>query len=81
MAKDGFGVGLYSPNVAARVAQINYQRFQAWAKAHLLHGVKFQAGNRAETIYSYRDLLLIRLVVRLRDRGFTAKRSKEHLTL
>lgn len=74
MPEDGFGVGFYSPKVAARVAKVKYQQFQAWAKAHLLHAEKFKLGARAASVYSYNDLLLIRLVVRLRERGFTTKK-------
>lgn len=61
--------GLYSPRIAARVARISYQRFQAWGRARLLHPRKVGR----ESIYTYKDLLLIRLIMRLRDRGFAPK--------
>ena len=75
MMNGGFGTGLYSPNVAARVARINYQRFQAWAKAHLLH----RTTKGKESLYSYHDLPLIRLIMRLRDRGFSTREIKKAL--
>lgn len=80
MVTDTFGKGLYSPRVAARVAQIRYQSFQAWAKANLLHPTfKIQWDKKTESIYSYYDLLLIRLIRRLRDKGFRAKTIKHTL--
>jgi len=80
MAVDTFGRGLYSPRVAARVAQIRYQSFQAWAKANLLHpAFQFRWDKKTENIYSYYDLLLIRLIKRLRDKGFRTKTIKKTL--
>jgi uncharacterized protein (DUF433 family) len=66
--------GLYSAKVASRIAKIRYQNFQAWAKANLLHPTfQIKWDKKTESIYSYYDLLLIRLVKRLRDRGFRTK--------
>jgi uncharacterized protein (DUF433 family)/DNA-binding transcriptional MerR regulator len=69
----GFGVGLYSSRVAARVAGIRYQNFQAWAKANLLVRHKFQFDSLEESIYSYKDLLLLRLIAKLKERGIKPK--------
>lgn len=79
MATIELGVGLYSPRVAARIARIKYQNFQAWAKASLLHGRKFPIGKRGESIYTYHDLLLIRLIVRLKEQGARPKQIKTAL--
>jgi len=75
----GFGVGVYSPGVAARVARIKYQNFQAWAKANLLHPTPVAFDARTENIYSYKDLLLVRLIVRLREKGIRTKEIKAAL--
>lgn len=78
MNNDRFGVGLYSPRVAARIARIKYQHFQAWAKANLLHPSKLRTGKNTESVYSYTDLLLIRLVVRLKENAnFDIKRIRD----
>jgi uncharacterized protein (DUF433 family)/DNA-binding transcriptional MerR regulator len=70
MARNGFGVGLYTPKVASRVARIRYQNFQAWAKANLTHAARKPVGRkRLESVYSFYDLLLIRLIVRLKSQG------------
>ena len=70
MTSDGFGMGLYSPRVAARVARIRPQSFQAWAKANLLQPLRVAKGEeRGGAVYTYKDLLLIRLIVRLRAEG------------
>ena len=61
--------GLYSPRVAARVARIKYQHFQAWSKANLIHPRKLKTGAGDETVYTYEDLLLMRLIARLREHG------------
>ncbi len=75
-----FGQGLYSPKVAARIAQINYQNFQAWSKANLLHPIfRFPKGKRFENVYTYYDLLLIRLIKRLRNKNFSTKTIKTAL--
>ncbi len=74
MAVETFGKGLYSAKVASRIAKIRYQNFQAWAKVNLLHPTfQIQWDKKTESIYSYYDLLLIRLVKRLRDKGFRTK--------
>ena len=65
--------GMYSARMAARIAHVPSQRFQAWTKSKLLRPYKFSYGKRVENTYSYDDLLLIRLIVRLRDQGATAK--------
>ena len=72
-------VGYYSPKVAARVARIRPQNFQAWAKANLLRPTMVQIGSRVESSYSYVDLLLIRLIVRLREKGVHARKIKRAL--
>jgi len=80
MAGNGFGVGLYSPKVAARVARIRYRSFQAWAKANLVHGSHKPVGRaKTECIYSFNDLLLIRLIVRLKAQGAKPKQIKTAL--
>ncbi len=62
--------GAYSPRVAARIAKIRYQSFQAWAKANLLKASPFRVTSKTtENTYSYQDLLLIRLIVRLKNSG------------
>ena len=48
------GQGTYSARMAARIARIRYQNFQAWAKAKLIHGTKVKLGRKTETIYIYR---------------------------
>lgn len=75
----GFGVGAYSPSVAARVARIKYQNFQAWAKANLLRPTTVALDKKNENVYSYKDLLLIRLIVRLREQGIRPKQIKAAL--
>lgn len=66
-------IGLYSAKTAARIARIPSQSFQAWIRANLLRPRKFSIGTRAENIYTYDDLLLIRLIVRLKDQGAKPK--------
>lgn len=72
-----FSQGLYSPKIAAHIAQIRYQNFQAWAKGNLLHALfQIRKGKRLENVYTYYDLLLIRLIKRLRDRQFSTRTIK-----
>ncbi len=79
MKVEKFGIGLYSPRVAARVARIRYQSLQAWAKANLFHASVIQVGKKKESSYTYYDLLLIRLVLRLKDKGFRPKQVRRAL--
>ena len=65
--------GMYSAHMAARVARVPSQRFQAWMKSRLLRPYRFEYGKRVENTYSYDDLLLIRLILRLQEQGATAK--------
>jgi len=64
---------MYSARTAARIAKVRPQHFQAWAKARLIHGKPARAGGHDETLYSYEDLLLLRLIRRLREEGFKAR--------
>lgn len=66
-------IGLYSAKTAARIARIPPQSFQAWIRANLLRPRKLLIGTRAENTYTYDDLLLIRLIVRLKDQGAKPK--------
>ena len=65
--------GMYSARVAARVARMPSQRFQAWIKSGLLRPYRFDYGKRVENTYSYDDLLLMRLIIRLQGQGATTK--------
>lgn len=72
--------GLYTSRIAARIARIRYQNFQAWAKANLLRPpYEIPKGKKAEHIYTYYDLLLIRLIRRLREKGFRTTKIKKAL--
>lgn len=64
---------MYSARTASRVARVRPQSFQAWIKASLLRSHKVGLGNQGENTYTYDDLLLMRLIVRLKDKGATAK--------
>ena len=63
---------MYSARIAARVARVRPQTFQAWIKADLIRPQKFVSGKRSENTYTYDDLLLMRLIVRLKEQGIHA---------
>lgn len=65
--------GMYSARIAARVARVRPQTFQAWIKADLIRPRKFRSGRRSENTYTYDDLLLMRLIVRLKEQGASTK--------
>ena len=80
MDANRLGAGLYSPRDIVRMAKVRPQVFQAWIKAGLLNPtVRIAAGKRSQNVYSYRDLLLIRLIVRLREKGFPVGKIKPAL--
>ena len=64
---------MYSARIASRIARVRPQNFQAWIKANLLRPHRTNVGGRTENTYTYDDLLLIRLIVRLKEEGATAK--------
>ena len=64
---------MYSARIASRIARVRPQNFQAWIKANLLQPYSTNAGKKKENTYTYDDLLLIRLIVRLKEEGATAK--------
>ena len=64
---------MYSAKIAARVARVRPQTFQAWQKANLLRPTKFDYGGRVENTYTYDDLLLMRVIVRLKEQGTKPK--------
>ena len=65
--------GMYSARTAARIARVPPQTFQAWIKANLVRPRKLGSGRRPENTYTYDDLLLIRLIVRLKEQGASVK--------
>lgn len=65
--------GMYAAKTASRIARVRPQSFQAWIKANLLRPHKANIGDRIENTYTYDDLLLIRLIVRLKEEGATTK--------
>ena len=69
----GTALGMYSARTAAKVARVRPQTFQAWIKADLIRPQKFVSGRRSENTYTYDDLLLIRLIVRLKEEGASTK--------
>ncbi len=60
---------MYSARMASKVARIPPRRFQAWIKSRLLRPYKFSYGKRIENTYSYDDLLLMRVIAQLQERG------------
>ena len=72
-------LGIYSARTAARVARVRPQTFQAWIKANLIRPQKFGSGRRSENTYTYDDLLLMRLIVRLKEQGASTKSIKAAL--
>ena len=79
MVTVGFGAGAHSPRLAARVARIKYRSFQAWAKANLLYPITYTFDNKSESVYTSKDLLLIRLIVRLKEQGIKPRQIKAAL--
>ena len=67
--------GMYSAKTASRIAHsVRPQSFQAWIKANLLQPHKVDpSAVSLENTYSYDDLLLMRLIVRLKKEGATPK--------
>ena len=75
----GTVLGMYSARTAARVARVRAQTFQAWIKADLIRPQKFVSGKRSENTYTYDDLLLMRLIVRLKEQGAGTRSIKAAL--
>lgn len=71
--------GMYSARIASRIARVRPQNFQAWIKANLLRPHSTVTGNKRENTYTYDDLLLIRLIVRLKKEGATTKSVRKAL--
>ncbi len=72
-AKTKNAAGLYSARTASRISRVRPQNFQAWVKANLLRPKRINMGSRKENTYTYDDLLLMRLIVRLKSEGATPK--------
>ena len=64
---------MYSTRMAAKVARIPRSQFQSWIRSRLLRPYKFGYDGRKENTYSYDDLLLMRLIAQLKDRGAKPK--------
>ena len=65
--------GMYSARIASRIARVRPQNFQAWIKANLLQPHRVSIGDQGENTYTYDDLLLMRLIVKLKKDGATPK--------
>ncbi len=64
---------MYSTRMAAKVARIAQPQFQSWIRSRLLKPYKFGYDGRKENTYSYDDLLLMRLIVQLKEKGAKPK--------
>ncbi len=71
--------GMYSARTASRIARVRPQSFQAWIKANLLQPHRCYVGNQIENTYTYDDLLLMRLIVKLKEKGATPKSIRTSL--
>ena len=70
---------MYSAKTAFRIARVRPQSFQAWIKANLLQTQEVDTGSQGEKTYTYDDLLLMRLIVRLKEKGATPRSIRASL--
>ena len=67
----------WSATVAARVSGVSYRQLDHWARSDLVKPSVAAAGSGSRRLYSYTDLLKLRLVKRLADAGFDVKKIRD----
>ncbi|GAB2486329.1 MerR family transcriptional regulator [Luteococcus sediminum] len=69
-------LGLRGP-VACRVAGITYRQLDYWARTDLVRpGIRAADGSGSQRLYSFRDVLLLRVVKRLIDAGISLQQVR-----
>lgn len=69
--------GGYKGTVAARAAGISYRQLDYWARTRLVEPtVRGAAGSGTQRLYSFRDILVLKLVKRLLDTGISLQQIR-----
>ncbi|WP_217132656.1 MerR family transcriptional regulator [Leucobacter chinensis] len=69
--------GGYKGAVAARAAGISYRQLDYWARTGLVEPtVRGAAGSGTQRLYSFRDILVLKLVKRLLDTGISLQQIR-----
>lgn len=69
--------GGYKGAVAARAAGISYRQLDYWARTRLVEPtVRGAAGSGTQRLYSFRDILVLKLVKRLLDTGISLQQIR-----
>lgn len=67
----------YRGAVAARAAGISYRQLDYWARTQLVEPtVRGAAGSGSQRLYSFRDILVLKLVKRLLDTGISLQQIR-----
>lgn len=70
------GVGYRGPTACA-VAGISYRQLDYWARTHLVEpGVRPAHGSGSQRLYSFRDILVLKVVKRLLDTGISLQQIR-----
>ncbi|MEY2847465.1 MAG: hypothetical protein RI885_130 [Actinomycetota bacterium] len=68
----------YRGAVAARAAGISYRQLDYWARTELVEPtVRGAAGSGSQRLYSFRDILVLKLVKRLLDTGISLQQIRK----
>lgn len=71
------GAAGYRGAVAARAAGITYRQLDYWARTELVEPtVRGAAGSGSQRLYSFRDILVLKLVKRLLDTGISLQQIR-----
>ena len=74
MSYDETPLGMYAARTAARIARVSPHTFRAWARAGWIRPQRIgKIGERDELTYTYDDLLKMRLITRLKEKGATSR--------
>ena len=67
----------YRGTVAARVAGITYRQLDYWARTDLvIPSIQHAAGSGSQRLYSFRDILVLKLVKRLLETGISLQQIR-----
>jgi DNA-binding transcriptional MerR regulator len=67
----------YRGAVAARAASISYRQLDYWARTELVEPtIRGAAGSGSQRLYSFRDILVLKLVKRLLDTGISLQQIR-----
>ncbi len=71
------GQGVYSSRLAARLASVSMRQLRYWGSQDIVRASVYDAPRHGRDLYSYTDLVQVRVVARLRKQGASLQKIRK----